>query len=74
MYSDRRETHIMSSFGHVHDVRCWCEPRYYYMRDNDGNRVLVVEHNDEVLEPHDAVLAKRGQERDWITILLEGIQ
>jgi len=67
---ERMEAHLMNETGHITDIHCWCEPIYYWITDEDGGPVLVVEHDDDNEElSHRAVLDKREVEQDWITRL-----
>ncbi len=62
------------SAGHHSSTECWCEPRTYWLyRTRNGLPTLVVEHNDEVVQPHFQILADREKEPDWVTRLLEEV-
>lgn len=70
---EHMEAHLMDEHtGHESSTDCWCEPKYYWSVDQDDMPLLVIEHDDTQTDiPHVAVLFKRNEERDWVTVLLD---
>jgi hypothetical protein len=73
--ADRNEVHLTETLnGHVLSTDCWCEPKKIYWHTNShGILMFVVEHDDDTLMPHIAVLVDREFERDWVTVLLDSL-
>lgn len=72
MLDHEHHLHLMNErAGHAHSLNCWCEPTYFWMRDNSGDWMLVVEHVDTTDTPHPDVIRNREISPDWVTSTLE---